>query len=178
MNGPEDHAPGDAHSAHCRYCSKHDGTLHDFEEPLALLRGVRVVGEALCFRTGTDEVALVVGKAAPRWAAAHADPDLIAARLDDAGELARVATAHAATLDRGVPLWVVPRRAARGDRGARRLARARSDRPQSGLGVGDVERAEVRAPPRPKGPELRISHALGRGRRTRGRERRRDGTAR
>jgi hypothetical protein len=87
--------------------------------PLASLRDVRVVGEALCFRSGDDEVSLVLGKAAARWAAAladalatgddaaHADPDLIVARLDDANELARVATAHAAHLARGVPLWVV-----------------------------------------------------------------------
>jgi len=32
MNGPDDHAPGDAHSRHCRYCSKPDGTLQDFDE--------------------------------------------------------------------------------------------------------------------------------------------------
>ncbi len=32
MNGPEDHAPGDAHSRHCRYCSKADGTLQEFDE--------------------------------------------------------------------------------------------------------------------------------------------------
>lgn len=32
MNAPEDHAPGDAHSRHCRYCSKPDGVLQDFEE--------------------------------------------------------------------------------------------------------------------------------------------------
>jgi ribosome-binding protein aMBF1 (putative translation factor) len=32
MNGPEDHAPDDAHSRHCRYCSNADGTLQDFDE--------------------------------------------------------------------------------------------------------------------------------------------------
>ncbi|HZO94046.1 MAG TPA: zinc ribbon domain-containing protein [Candidatus Baltobacteraceae bacterium] len=32
MSGPEDHAPGDPHSRHCRYCSKPDGTLQDFDE--------------------------------------------------------------------------------------------------------------------------------------------------
>jgi hypothetical protein len=32
MNADEDHAPGDPHSRHCRYCSKADGTLQDFEE--------------------------------------------------------------------------------------------------------------------------------------------------
>ena len=32
MNSTEDHAPGDAHSRHCRYCSKPDGTLQDFGE--------------------------------------------------------------------------------------------------------------------------------------------------
>ena len=32
MNTAEDHAPGDEHSRHCRYCSKADGTLQDFDE--------------------------------------------------------------------------------------------------------------------------------------------------
>ena len=32
MNGAVDHAPGDAHSRHCRYCSNPDGTLQDFGE--------------------------------------------------------------------------------------------------------------------------------------------------
>ncbi len=32
MHGPGDHAPGDAHSRHCRYCSNADGTLQDFTE--------------------------------------------------------------------------------------------------------------------------------------------------
>jgi hypothetical protein len=32
MNTAQDHAPGDAHSRHCRYCSKADGSLQDFDE--------------------------------------------------------------------------------------------------------------------------------------------------
>jgi len=32
MNTAEDHAPGDAHSRHCRFCSKADGALQDFDE--------------------------------------------------------------------------------------------------------------------------------------------------
>jgi hypothetical protein len=42
--------------------------------PLASLRGVRADGETLRFRAGDDEVALVLGPAAGRWAAAIAKP--------------------------------------------------------------------------------------------------------
>lgn len=32
MNGADDHAPGDEHSRHCRFCSNQDGSLQDFGE--------------------------------------------------------------------------------------------------------------------------------------------------
>ncbi len=32
MHSAEDHAPNDAHSRHCNYCSKPDGALQDFDE--------------------------------------------------------------------------------------------------------------------------------------------------
>jgi len=32
MAAEEDHAPNDPQSLHCKYCSKPDGTLQDFEE--------------------------------------------------------------------------------------------------------------------------------------------------
>ncbi len=32
MESAEDHAPGDEHSSHCKYCSKPDGSLQDFDE--------------------------------------------------------------------------------------------------------------------------------------------------
>jgi Putative zinc ribbon domain len=32
MASVEDHAPGNPHSLHCKYCSKPDGALQDFEE--------------------------------------------------------------------------------------------------------------------------------------------------
>lgn len=137
---------------------------------LAALRDVRVVGDTLHFRAGNEDVALVLGKAAARWATAlatpppslaaklgiaagsrvlvegtvdddglagalaagdvgaHADPELIVARLDDAGELVRVANAHAALLARGVPLWVVytkGRGAPLGETAVRHALRAR-----------------------------------------------------
>jgi hypothetical protein len=116
--------------------------------PLASLHDVRAEGDTLRFRTGEDEVALILGRAAPRWAVAIAkpapslaaklgivagtrvlavgtvdddrlagalavgtadgsDPDLIVARVDDADELARIASEHGALLARRVPLWVV-----------------------------------------------------------------------
>ena len=117
--------------------------------PLASLREVRADGDTLRFRTGGEDVALVLGRAAPRWAAAltkpppslaaklgirpgsrvlvegtvdddalaaaiatgvpagGSDPDLIVARLDDAGELARVVSQRAKLLERWIPLWVV-----------------------------------------------------------------------
>ena len=116
---------------------------------LASLRDVRADGDTLRFRAGEDDVALVLGRAAPRWAAALAkpppslaaklgitagtrvlvegeiddetlaaavaagtpagadDPDLVVARVDDADELARIASEHSALLERGVRLWVV-----------------------------------------------------------------------
>jgi hypothetical protein len=42
--------------------------------PLPSLRDVRVAADTLHFRTGEDDVALVLGPAAPRWAAAIAKP--------------------------------------------------------------------------------------------------------
>ena len=116
--------------------------------PVASLRDVRADGDTLRFRAGADDVALRVGSAAPRWAAAIAKqppslaaklgitaetrvlaigavddaalagalatgiasdtaPDLIVARVDDAGDLARIAAEHAPLLERRVPLWVV-----------------------------------------------------------------------
>ena len=42
--------------------------------PIASLRDVRAVGDTLHFRAGEDEVALVLGRDAPRWAAALAKP--------------------------------------------------------------------------------------------------------
>jgi hypothetical protein len=117
--------------------------------PLSSLREVRADGDTLRFRAGEDDVALVLGRAAPRWAAALAkpppslaaklgitagtrvlvegeiddetlaaavaagtpagadDPDLVVARVDDADELARIASEHSALLERGVRLWVV-----------------------------------------------------------------------
>jgi hypothetical protein len=42
--------------------------------PLASLRDVRVAGDTLRFRTGGDDVALVLGRAAPRWATALVTP--------------------------------------------------------------------------------------------------------
>jgi hypothetical protein len=117
--------------------------------PLASLREVRADGDTLRFRTGEDDVALVLGRAAPRWAAALAKPppslaaklgitagtrvlvegeidddalaaaiaagtpagaddaDLIVARVDEADELARIASEHSALLEQGVRLWVV-----------------------------------------------------------------------
>lgn len=32
MTSAEEHAPSDAHSRHCKLCSKPDGALQDFEE--------------------------------------------------------------------------------------------------------------------------------------------------
>jgi hypothetical protein len=117
--------------------------------PLASIREVRVTGDTLRFHTGADDVALMLGRAAERWAAALTKPppalatklgitattrvlvegtidddalagalanapagttrtaDLVVARVDDAGALARIATARRAMLERGVPLWVV-----------------------------------------------------------------------
>ena len=50
--------------------------------PIATLRHLRVEGDALRFRTGNDEVALTLGRAAPRWAAAIAKPPpTLAAKL-------------------------------------------------------------------------------------------------
>ena len=42
--------------------------------PLASLRDVRAEGDTLRFSTGGEDVALVLGRAAPRWAAALAKP--------------------------------------------------------------------------------------------------------
>lgn len=42
--------------------------------PLASMRDVRVAGDTLYFSTGGDDVALVLGRAAPRWAAALTKP--------------------------------------------------------------------------------------------------------
>jgi hypothetical protein len=42
--------------------------------PIASLREVRVVADTLHLRAGEDDVALVLGAAAPRWAAAIAKP--------------------------------------------------------------------------------------------------------
>ncbi len=74
---------------------------------LASLRDVRADGGTLYFRAGDDDVALVLGAAAPRWAAAIAAPPpslatklgiagkrvLVEGALDDAALAAAVATA-------------------------------------------------------------------------------------
>ena len=50
--------------------------------PLASLRDVRADGEALRFRTGADDVVLILGRAAHRWADALAKPPpTLAAKL-------------------------------------------------------------------------------------------------
>lgn len=50
--------------------------------PLGSLRDVRVDGDSLRFRAGEDDVALMLGAAAPRWAAALvAPPPSLAAKL-------------------------------------------------------------------------------------------------
>ncbi len=50
--------------------------------PLASLRDRRADGDALRFRTGAHEVALILGPATPRWAAAIAKPPpTLAAKL-------------------------------------------------------------------------------------------------
>jgi hypothetical protein len=149
--------------------------------PLASLRGVRADGGTLFFRAGGDDVALVLGAAAPRWAAAIATPppslaaklgitakrvlvegaldddalaaavatatrgddrdaELIVARVDDADELARIATARRALLDAGVPMWVVYTKGARaplGETAVRALLRER--------GLMDLKVASVSA---------------------------------
>jgi hypothetical protein len=148
--------------------------------PLASLRGVRAEGGTLFFRTGDDDVALVLGAAAPRWAAAIAAPppslatklgvtgkrvlvegalddalaaavatgtragehdaELIVARVDDADDLARIATARHALLDAGVPLWVVYTKGSRaplGETAVRALLRER--------GLTDLKVASVSA---------------------------------
>jgi hypothetical protein len=135
--------------------------------PLASLRDLRADGDALRFRTAEDEVALILGPAAPRWAAAIAkppltlaaklgigaetrvltvgaidddalaralaagiaserDPDVIVARVDDPGELARAVSDHRALLESRVPLWVVytkGRRAPLGETAVRAMLR-------------------------------------------------------
>lgn len=118
--------------------------------PLAELRDVRAEGDTLRFSVRGEEVALMLGADAPRWAAKIAAPvpslaaklglaattrvlvagriddpelatalaaakrtrataaaDVIVARVDDAGALARTVTAQRAALERGVPIWVV-----------------------------------------------------------------------
>jgi hypothetical protein len=150
--------------------------------PLASLRDVRAVGDTLRFRTGDDDVALVLGSAAPRWAAAIAKPppslatklgitattrvlvegeidddalaaavaaglpagaddaDVIVARVDDADELARIASEHRALLERRIPLWVVytkGRSAPLGETAVRALLRER--------GLMDLKVASVSA---------------------------------
>jgi hypothetical protein len=42
--------------------------------PIASLRDVRADGDTLRFRAGDDDVALVLGRSAPRWAAALLEP--------------------------------------------------------------------------------------------------------
>jgi len=117
---------------------------------LASLRDVRADGDTLRFRSDGADVALVLGPAATRWAAAltkpppslaaklgitnstrvlvegsvddntlaaalaagtrartAADADLVVARTDDAGTLARIVHYRRALLDRRIPLWVV-----------------------------------------------------------------------
>ena len=55
--------------------------------PIASLRGVRAEGGTLYFRAGDDDVALAMGAAAPRWAAAIATPPpSLAAKLGIAGK--------------------------------------------------------------------------------------------
>jgi hypothetical protein len=50
--------------------------------PLASLSEVRAEGDTLRFRSGADEVALILGRGAPRWAAAIAKPPpTLAAKL-------------------------------------------------------------------------------------------------
>ena len=137
--------------------------------PLASLRDVRADGGTLFFRAGDDDVALVLGAAAPRWAAAIAAPppslatklgvtgkrvlvegaldddalaaavataneareddaELIVARVDDADDLARIASDRRALLDAGVPMWVVYTKGARaklGETAVRTLLRER-----------------------------------------------------
>lgn len=149
--------------------------------PLASLRDVRAEGGTLFFRTGDDDVALVLGAAAPRWAAAIATPppslatklgvagkrvlvegaldddalaaavatgtragehdaELVVARVDDADELARIASARHALLDAGVPLWVVYTKGPRaplGETAVRALLRER--------GLTDLKVASVSA---------------------------------
>jgi hypothetical protein len=75
--------------------------------PLASLRDVRADGGTLFFRAGDDDVALVLGAVAPRWAAAIATPPpslatklgiagkrvLVEGALDDDALAAAVATA-------------------------------------------------------------------------------------
>jgi hypothetical protein len=51
-----------------------------------------------------DALAAALADATP---ASKRDAKLIVARVDDAGALAHVASAHRALLERGVPLWVV-----------------------------------------------------------------------
>ncbi|HEY0381290.1 MAG TPA: hypothetical protein VGC72_03730 [Candidatus Elarobacter sp.] len=75
--------------------------------PLASLQDVRAAGGTLFFRSGDEDVALVLGAAAPRWAAALATPPpsvatklgiagkrvLVEGALDDEALAAAVATA-------------------------------------------------------------------------------------
>jgi hypothetical protein len=149
--------------------------------PLGSLRNVRADGGTLFFRAGGDDVALVLGAAAPRWAAAIATPppslaaklgvagkrvlvegvlddealaaavataarageddaELIVARVDDADDLARIASVRHSLLDAGIPMWVVYTKGARaplGETAVRALLRER--------GLMDLKVASVSA---------------------------------
>jgi len=71
---------------------------------LAAKLGIAAGTRVLALGTVDDDG---LARALAAGTAGEGDPDLIVARVDDADELARIASEHRALLERRVPLWVV-----------------------------------------------------------------------
>jgi hypothetical protein len=102
---------------------------------LGIAAGTRVLVEG-----AIDDDGLAAALAAGTPAGAG-DPDLIVARVDDADELARIASEHRALLDQRVPLWVVytkGKRAPLGETAVRALLRERGLMDLKVASVSDV----------------------------------------